>query len=175
MRKDFGRSTNLDERALLGHTWVLGAQAAEDRTIMVDQAQRRLRVTRDTGHHHWSFYVLALAYYRTGQYGEAVDVLRKRLAEAPDHVFNMLNYLVLATSLARLKQKDEARSWLEKARTVMALRKQTRPAGWKRYSTPNIAWFDWVQMHDLEREAAGLLGEKSATTGATAPAGGKQP
>jgi tetratricopeptide (TPR) repeat protein len=160
MRKKFSASTNVDDVALLAHTWALAPQAPAEDHVVVELAQRRMKVTRDTGHHPWSFYVLGLAYYHTGRYRDAVDLLQKRLTEDTLFEYNALNYLVLSLSLTRLERKAEARRWLEQARQAMKARDAERWVGLKRYAPPNVRWVDWWQLKALERQADALLREK---------------
>jgi tetratricopeptide (TPR) repeat protein len=169
MRTKFGGSKNVNEIAILAHTWALAPQAGWDQLAVVELAQRRLNVTRDTGHYSWSFYVLGLAYYQTGRYADAVDLLQKRVKEDPQFEHNALNYLVLSLCLARLDREVEARRWLEKARVVMKDRDSKRWIGRKRYAPPDIELYDWWQTKTLEREADSLLRGRHKEIGPPAP------
>jgi tetratricopeptide (TPR) repeat protein len=162
MRKKYGDSKNVEDIALLSHTLAMAPQVPEDQPAVIELAQRRLKITPNTGHYEWSFYVLGLAYYQTGRYKEAADLLQKRVKEDPQFEENVLNYLVLSLCLARLDRNAEARGWLERAREILKARDSKRWRGQRRYAPPGQIWFNWCQMKALEREAEALLSGKKS-------------
>ena len=151
MLKLFGPSTNVDEIVMLAHTCALAPEGLDNTAQVRQLAERRLALTPPLSRHYlWSVHILGLAYYRAGEYANAVKHLQKALEDHADWEHNVLNWLVLAMAHHRLKHEYEARRWLDEARH------------WIEHHTGSPApldqeWLAWQAVQILFGEAEELL------------------
>ncbi|MGI9456761.1 MAG: eIF2A-related protein, partial [Aeoliella sp.] len=101
-----------------------------------------------------NLHVLALAYYRAGQYEQAVDYVKKSqsLSREMSWHFNARNWLVLAMGRQQLGQIQKARECLKKVQQII------EEHGPKQGESAQASPLGWIQIHNLSREAEELLG-----------------
>jgi serine/threonine protein kinase len=100
----------------LAHMCVLAPQALADTNRVVQLAQKRLAMAEPgSGAHAWSSHVLALAYYRAGEYGRVIDILSKFLKEGTSAELGVPNCLVMAMTEQRFGHHEKAADWFDKA------------------------------------------------------------
>jgi serine/threonine protein kinase/tetratricopeptide (TPR) repeat protein len=163
MLEQFGRSKNVDDIALLAHTWALARQAEGGATRVMQMAEERMGLTPPASYHHeWSIHVLGLAYCRAGKIEKAVECLEKGLKEYADWEGNVLNWLVLAMAHQRLQHTKEARHWLDKGRQYVEQKTRSIPEGSDRFAPAGWLWRDWLGVLMLQKEAEALLKKAGA-------------
>jgi WD40 repeat protein len=162
MLERFRQGGNPNEIAMLAHTCVLGPHALEDEAQVLELAWQRLKLNPPPSNHQfWSEHVMALAYYRAGQYDEAIAYLGQWLEANPHWGPNVLNWLVLALAHAELGHDAEAQKWRDQADDY--IRKTSRQQGEKkgRFTPPGWRWQDWLGVQLLRAESeASLKGKK---------------
>jgi serine/threonine protein kinase/tetratricopeptide (TPR) repeat protein len=161
MRERFGESRELFQFASLAHACVLAPGALGDPEAVLRLAERRLPMTPlQSPHHAWSVHVLGLAYYRAGQPEKAIQYLSETLKKGPPWDHDMLNSLVLSMAHHRLGQGDEARRCFKRAAEAIAEAARTRPGQSSLFAPPGWAWWDWLGVQILRREAEESVGKK---------------
>jgi tetratricopeptide (TPR) repeat protein len=103
----------------------------------------------------WTYYTLALAHLRAGQFDAAIRRARQSMELDPNWHATALNRVVLALAHARLDHAAEARRWLETTR-----RDPDRPSpGGRPVEALGLTadWWDWADVLLLRREAEELL------------------
>jgi serine/threonine protein kinase/tetratricopeptide (TPR) repeat protein len=170
MRERFGASRDLDAVVLLAHGCVLGPDALGDAAAALRLAEQRLAMTPPpSGHHSWSVHVVGLAYYRAGQYPQAVEWLNKGLTENPGWGQRVYSWLVLSMAHQRLGHAAEAQNWFDKAQQWIAEETRMKPEKSTTIAPPGWLWRDWLGVQLFRREAAALLKKES---GANRPPSG---
>jgi tetratricopeptide (TPR) repeat protein len=158
MRERFGSSKMMEDIALLAHTGVLAPGAFGDMSLVRQLAEQRLTLTPlPSVHHVWSVHVLGLAYYRAGQYAEAVSCLEKGLKDQAGWEYNVLNSLVLAMAEQCLGHAARAKEYLDKADSWIAEKARAISKASDRFAPPDWAWRDWLLVQLLRREAGSLI------------------
>jgi tetratricopeptide (TPR) repeat protein len=161
MLEQFGQSKDVNEFAILAHTWVLAPQTPDDATRAVQLAEQRMSLTRANPIHGlWSVHVLSLAYYRNDLNDKAVECVAKGPKDRANVEYNLLNALVLAMAHYRLKHKDEAQKWLEQARQAIDQENRKREKDGA-FAPPGWHWRGWLAVQMLRQEAEELLGTKT--------------
>jgi tetratricopeptide (TPR) repeat protein len=162
MLEQFGQSKEVDDIAMLAHTWVLAAQRPGDAERARQLAERRLSITTEHPIHKvWSVHILGLAYYRAGMNDKAVECLAQGVKDYPDWEHNVFNWLVLAMAHHQLKHEEEVRQWLDKSRQRIEQKKRSMPEKYGGFAPPGWAWRDWLGVQMLREEAEELLGAKA--------------
>jgi WD40 repeat protein len=110
-------------------------------------------------HTPWSEHVFGLALYRAGRFAEADARLRGSLSRDPGWDFTVLDWLVLAMAQERLGRPDEARRWLGRAESWVAVRLSGRPGGADRAVPDNWDFRAGILLHLLLREARAVVRE----------------
>lgn len=108
----------------------------------------------------WYFHVLALAYYRNGQFDLALDNARKSNRGVWHQLAKTQNDFVLAMAHYQLGDIDDARAALDKA---FELADQSAPGGPLGPEGINNIVLDIVEMELLRREAESLFADGSAS------------
>jgi tetratricopeptide (TPR) repeat protein len=116
-------------------------------------AERRAQALHTT----WSAHVSGLALYRAGRFAEADARLQASLGRDPGWDCPVLSWLVLAMAQERLGRPDEARRWLARAESWVAVRLRGRPGGADRAVPENWDFCAGLLLHLLLREARGLF------------------
>ncbi len=162
MLERFGKGAQPNEIAMLAHTCVLGPDALEDEAQVLELAKQRLKLNPPpTSHQFWSEHVMALAYYRAGQYDDAIAYLGQWLEANPHWGPNVLNWLVLALAHEQLGHDAEARKWLDQADDYIGKATQ-QPAEKKgRFAPPGWRWQDWSGVQLLRAEVETLRKAKN--------------
>jgi Flp pilus assembly protein TadD len=159
MHERFGTSRAIDDVVFLAHACVLAPGALGDPAQVVNRAKQRLALTAPPSlHSAFSVHVLGLAYYRAGQYREAVDHLSKDLGRDDSELVQAVNWLVLALAEAKRDRAAEARQWLNRANKWLEEKTRTVPPGAVVPAT--WLWRDWVVVQLLHREAQRVLADK---------------
>ncbi|MBI2826215.1 MAG: protein kinase [Planctomycetia bacterium] len=117
-------------------------------------------------HNAWCCYLLGLAYYRAGQYEDAVRACRQSLASDQFWAAKPLNYPVLAMTHHALGQADLARTALDNATAAIEEWMQARcalgPEPWVVDQGATGIWpiscWDWLESQLLYDEARARLG-----------------
>jgi serine/threonine protein kinase len=142
----------------LAHMCVLAPQAIADANRVVQLAlQRMARAAPGSGGHAWSYNVLALAYYRAGQYGKAVETLREFLKDGRGGELDVADWLVRAMAELRLGHAAKALGWFDKAdrwieqRASISVQQRHLPA------SPASSMRQWMTIQVLHREAEALI------------------
>jgi tetratricopeptide (TPR) repeat protein len=111
-------------------------------------------------------YVLGLAYYRAGRYGDAIDKLRASVTAGKNLLVHVLSFPVLAMAQHRLGQVAEARQTLADAdaeieRWTRDVYENAGDGNWVLHlgaDAPRpVAWWDWLEFRLLHREAKVLI------------------
>jgi tetratricopeptide (TPR) repeat protein len=159
MREGFGDKRNLDETIFLAHACVLAPGALGDPAEVVRLARERLAMTQPPSNDHaWSVHVLALAYYRAGQYDQAVECINKNPTTQWIEAVQFGNWLVLALAEHKRGKAVEARRWLDQATKWIQIRSPNLPGAGRQVIPPNWYWRNWVLVQLLRREAEQVVG-----------------
>jgi tetratricopeptide (TPR) repeat protein len=104
---------------------------------------------------NWKLYIEGLAFYRAGNYEQAIDRFRQSLSLDPNWNARAINYPPLAMAYYRLSKVEEARAALASAEKAID--------GWIEamfqgpVGTMPIPWFDWLECQHYYREAKRLV------------------
>ena len=154
MMERFGQSKENEYFRLLPAICVLAPNALDDAGHVVALAEQ---MAKDRPDYH--IYYLGLAYYRAGQYEQAVAALDKALQLDPAGGFSSLNWLTLAMAHYHLGHTDQARQLLDKSeRLIDQILRQTPPAIGE-FAPSGWVWYNWLKIQFLRREAEALIGE----------------
>jgi tetratricopeptide (TPR) repeat protein len=150
-----------DDIETLAHTFVLAPQALPDTAPILELAQRRkAAVAPGSPHHAWTGHVLALAYYRAGQWAKAREYLKDFLTDSPGGEHDVASWLLQAMIDLRLGHAEKAGQWLRKADQWM----QTEALKFDQRNDVllqrSISWRHWLMIQLLRREAEALLPAK---------------
>jgi tetratricopeptide (TPR) repeat protein len=135
--KDEKRAYNVARICAMGDSGV-------DPARLVELAQRGVAKERKP----WSLHTLGWAYYRAGQYEEAIAAQHESAIPSYD---NPANWLVLALAHHRLGKSAEALRWLEKATAWLDQAGRELPAG--AATPPKLHPNEWMLAQVLRREA----------------------
>jgi tetratricopeptide (TPR) repeat protein len=104
----------------------------------------------------YELYLLGIAQYRAGQYGQAVQRLRESLAGQPDWDGRALSYPILAMAHHRMGQAAEARQALDAASKALDrwTRERYEAHDWQAWPIP---WWDSLECQLYYREAKVLI------------------
>jgi WD40 repeat protein/serine/threonine protein kinase/tetratricopeptide (TPR) repeat protein len=150
-------------RQFMSHEWPhdiartlnLHSCAGIDPATVVTIAQEAARWDSDS-RECWPYLNLGLAYYRAGQFEQAL----KHLTEAPGFTDWRVYWVALAMTHHRLGHAEEARRWLDKAHGHFRETIESAPNALKATMTPY--WEDWAYFEVLLREADALIKEKGS-------------
>jgi hypothetical protein len=155
MLERFGPNRSEDQNAYLARVLVLAPQALPEIGPILEAAQRRkVRIGPDSGHYVRNDHVLALAYYRAGQYAKARETVSAFLTDPARADFDVANWLLLAMTEERLAQHAKAVSWLDKADRWLA--QHGNPAEFRTHE-----WGSRLILQLLHREAETLIRGKT--------------
>jgi WD40 repeat protein len=153
MLERFGQGGNPNEIAMLAHTCVLGPDALDEESRVMELAKQRLKLNPSPSHHQfWSEHVMALAYYRAGQFDDAIAYLGVWLEANPDWEWNVLNWLVLALAHQQLNHRAEAQKWLGQVDNYIRERTLNPAEKNGRFAPPGWRWLDWLGVNLLRVE-----------------------
>jgi serine/threonine protein kinase len=161
-------STSANEHARVQQllTWILAPDALEDPALIVARAED-LAADNSLNCPHFVHFLLGAAYYRQGEYAQAVDSLEQSIAAYPSDrspLFVTVNgfrlgletinaqRLMLAMSLWQLDRKEDARQSL--AQTVTAIKEELK--------TPTAFFGVRVIVEILRNEAEYLIEQNPA-------------
>jgi tetratricopeptide (TPR) repeat protein len=158
MHDRFSNRNDSPEVLILAHLWALGPQPPEEHARVLQLAQRRMQME---GRRGLAPHILGLAYYRTGRQDKAIALLEQAVRDDPDSDHNVFNFLVLAMAHHRLAHTREAQHWLDRARRQI-VREESAGAKDGSAKPPGRAWFDWLCVKLLDREANALINRTSS-------------
>jgi formylglycine-generating enzyme required for sulfatase activity/tetratricopeptide (TPR) repeat protein len=134
-------------------TCLLQPDAVADLQPVLKLARHPLTGMENDVAYPWFLLCKALADYRTGRFGEAVDGIN-RMAPTPDgECRDATAYVVLALAQHRRSLPDEARQALSQARLI-------RNRKWPKLDAGELFdgnWPDWLRCEVLRREAEPLI------------------
>jgi tetratricopeptide (TPR) repeat protein len=104
----------------------------------------------------WYLHALGAAYFRAGQFDQAIQPLRESMAADPNWPAHACNWLVLAQVYQALGQEDEARRWLDKAKVWLDTA-DPKAAGKSLNPLSGVHPHDALACQLLRREAVPLL------------------
>jgi tetratricopeptide (TPR) repeat protein len=160
MNERFGSTGAIDDAVFLAHACVLAPGALGDPARVVKRARERLALTAPPNPHNaFSVHVVGLAYFRAGQYREAVDCLSKDPGPQDVEAIQVLDWLVLALAEAKLDRPREARQWLARASKWIEKKSRSLPPGGAVVPAEWL-WRDWVLVQALHREAERALADR---------------
>jgi serine/threonine protein kinase len=142
---------------LLARLCLLAPLARADGGRMVEFVQRRIANVAPDGR---TAHVLALAYYRAGEYEKAALCLRKVLKPRPDAEYDVANCLLLAMAERRLGHDGDALVWYDKADAWIQRKSASMPPQANLAAPRVVVWRDWLAIQFLHREAAPLIRAK---------------
>jgi tetratricopeptide (TPR) repeat protein len=154
----FGQTDDPAVAERIAKSCLLIADAVEDLAPVVRLVDRSVIGTENHEARRYFLLTRGLAYYRTGDFEAAVEILKKCLKpENPDIACDGLAYLVLSMAHHKLGNVNESAKSLAKSREILDV--PTRPA----IDSGNLGseWHDVVIMHILRREAEALLKDTS--------------
>jgi hypothetical protein len=166
MLERFGQSKDMEHIALLAHTCVLALDALPDSSRVVALAKQRLALTADSAHHSWLVRILGLAYYRDGQYAQAVACIEGRPVGDQVLEHDVESWLILAMAHQKLGRPGESRALLDRADQFFRDRCGNNFAPGSTHTPAGWAWGNWLNAQQLRREAESVLGDGAAKTAA---------
>jgi tetratricopeptide (TPR) repeat protein len=134
-------------------TCLLVSDAVEDMNAVAQLAERSITGTERSPEYPWFLLARGMADYRTGEFATAVERLRGALDPRAEESYRDSSvYLFLAMAHHRLKQPNEARTALDRGRTLI---EQKLPKPGRELLGTN--WGDWLRCQLFLREAEAVL------------------
>lgn len=163
MARLFGNSYNKDALSFVAWTAALAPQSTLDYSVLVALVDESVKLNNGNGN---SLKDQGAIYFRSGRYHEAIDRLTESVRLLNESGTSDANWdsivvypqLFLAMSYHQLKRPDEARKWLDRARSDIQKARSEHENGklkmsWNRRATITL----------LEQEAETLFGRSSQT------------
>jgi tetratricopeptide (TPR) repeat protein/WD40 repeat protein/serine/threonine protein kinase len=150
MLKRFGEREDQTAPYLLARAGTRAPLASEDAQRLVDLANRG-----GLNNPNSYLYVRGAAYYRAGQFKEAIRRFHECMEAVPAWDGNVLNWLMLAMAHECLGQHKNARQWFDKGR--QRIDEAVQQCLEKGTTRPLRSGMDWLECQLLLREAKGLF------------------
>jgi tetratricopeptide (TPR) repeat protein len=147
----WGETTNPGIAGIAARTLVLLPDRDQNAARSVGLATKGEALRPKDRWYPWYLHVLGTAYYRAGQYEQAIHRLEECLNAHPNWKERGLNWLVLAMAYQRQDKTDEARQALDKAVQWGDQLAQNQPPGAQH--ALHVRVMDWLEYNILRREA----------------------